>query len=237
MTENNPKNILIGYQNIKDLLNCYDVRVNRPNSIKLFHEAMTHRSYLNKKKIKKEKTLSQHCVKLQSKSNERLQFLGDSIIHLIIGDFLYNKYKKEKEGFLTQVRCKLENRDTLFFLAKQCGIDKYILTSKNIELIHKRNNVNINSRGFEAFIGALYLNYNINIVSTYLLKIINRELNINKIIEEELNYKDLIQQFYISQGWGFPQYKVLKESGQDHAKIFNIGLYLNEKLVGKGTGI
>ena len=84
---------------------------------------MTHRSYLVRKKLTSEdKLTAKNAVKLQKKSNERLQFLGDAVIHFVIGEYLYHKYPKADEGFLTRLRCKLENRESLFYLAKQTGI-------------------------------------------------------------------------------------------------------------------
>jgi ribonuclease III len=204
--------------------------------IKLFREAMTHRSYLvrnNKTKppVKKEHTL----VKLQNKSNERLRFLGDAIIHFLIGEFLYGQYPKANAGFLTRLRCKLENRASLFYLAKQTDIGPYILISHNIEALHGRNNINIIGGGFEAFVGALYLEMGLGTVRQFVLEIIRMELDINKIAEKETNYKELILQLYNTNHWGRPEYKIIKEEGPDHCKMFTMGLYLFDKLVGKGT--
>lgn len=233
----NPNNKLLKKKDIQNLLAMYnvilekDVRIN----INLFYEAMTHRSYLSRKKLTPEdKIASKNTVKLQKKSNERLQFLGDAIIHFIIGEYLFQKYPQADEGFLTRLRCKLENRDSLFFLAKQTDISSYLLVSQNIEVLHGRNNINIIGGGFEAFVGALYLEIGLNIVRQFILEVIRIELDIIKIAENETNYKDLILQIYNKNHWGNPEYKIIKEEGPDHNKIFTMGIYLNKKLMGMG---
>lgn len=235
----NPNNKLIKREDIKALLISYNVVVNNLSSIKikLFHEAMTHRSYLNKRKLSPEDIIESKvagAIKLQPKSNERLQFLGDAIIHFIIGEMLYNKYGSMEEGFLTRLRCKLENRDTLYKLAKDTNISSFILISQNIEILHGRNNVNIIGGGFESFIGAAYLNLGIRTCKSFISEVIRIELNIEKIAENETNYKDLVLQLYNKNHWGHPRYEVLLEEGPDHKKIFTMGILLGGKIMGTG---
>lgn len=233
----NPNNKLMKKSDIKNILAAYNVTL-PPDvnpSLKLFHEAMTHRSYIVRKKLSSiDKLASKNCVKLQKKSNERLQFLGDAVIHFVIGEYLYHKYPKADEGFLTRLRCRLENRDSLFYLAKQTDIGSYLLVSQNIEVLHGRNNVNIIGGGFEAFIGALYLELGLSIPKQFILEVIRIELDISQIAENETNYKHLILQLYNSNRWGRPVYKIIKEEGPDHCKQFTMGLYLNGELMGKG---
>lgn len=233
----NPNNKLMKKADIKEILSIYNVLLPKDCeiNIRLFYEAMTHRSYLIRKKLSPEdKIASKSAVKLQKKSNERLQFLGDSVIHFVIGDYLYHKYPNSDEGFLTRLRCKLENRDSLFYLAKQTDISSYLLVSQNIEVLHGRNNVNIIGGGFEAFIGSLYLELGLAVVRQFILEVLRIELDIQEIAENETNYKDLILQLYNQNHWGHPQYKLIKEEGPDHSKIFTMGIYLNDKLMGQG---
>lgn len=235
----NPNNKLIKKADIKNILSLYNVNLPSDVSIniRLFHEAMTHRSYIVRKKLSPaDKIASNNCVKLQKKSNERLRFLGDSVIHFVVGEYLYHKYPKADEGFLTRLRCRIENRDSLFYLAKQTDIGSYVLVSQNIEVLHGRNNVNIIGGGFEAFIGAIYLEVGLGIAKQFILEIIRIELDITQIAENETNYKHLILQLYNANQWGRPVYKIIKEEGPDHCKQFTMGIYLNGKLMGKGKG-
>lgn len=231
----NPYNKLLKKSDIMELLDNYNVKLNKDQkiNIKLFCEAMTHRSYL-KHRNKNNQKMENECVKLQDKSNDRLRFLGDTIIHFIIGEYLFNKYQNKDEGFLTRLRCKLENRESLFYLANQSGISSYVLISQTIEVLHGRTNVNIIGRGFEAFIGALYLDAGLNKTQELVLSIIRTELDVDRIAEKETNYKDLIIHLYIENHWGRPVYRLLGTEGPDHCKIFTIGIYLNDKLMGIG---
>lgn len=234
----NPNNQLITKKVVHSILDDYHIKL--PAGIKLlirpFYEATTHRSYLKRKVLTElDKKISEKSVKLQPKSNECMSFLGDSIIHFIVAEFLYRKYKTENEGFLTRLRCRLENRDTLFEIATAVGIGEYVLVSQNIEILHGRNNVNIIGRGFEAFIGALYLQIGLHLTRNFVLNIMKIELDIDKIAETETNYKDLILQIYNYNQWGKPEYRTIKENGPDHSKIFTRGIYLNGRLIGVGT--
>ncbi|XWV24897.1 putative ribonuclease 3 [Tupanvirus deep ocean] len=237
MSVYNPNNKLLKRSDIKDILGIYNVVVPKDAdiNIRIFYEAMTHRSYLIRKKLTPEDKIgAKTAVKLQKKSNERLQFLGDSVIHFVIGEFLYHKYPKADEGFLTRLRCKLENRESLFYLAKQTDISSYLLVSQNIEVLHGRNNINIIGGGFEAFIGAIYLEIGLSTARQFILEVLRIELDISRIAENETNYKDLILQLYNKNHWGQPQYKIIKEEGPDHCKIFTMGIYLKGKLMGQG---
>lgn len=237
----NSTNKLITLTNIKEILATYDISLPRSSklNLNLFREATTHKSYVSRKNKKLTKTdkaaADQAKVKLQKKSNERLQFLGDAVIHFVIGDMLYGKYPQCDEGFLTRLRCKLENRDSLFYLAKRSGIDVYIVVSQHIEILHGRNNVNIIGGGFEAFIGALYLDIGLQLVRDLINSIIRYELRIDEIAASETNYKELVMQFFNKNHLGYPEYRVIQEEGPDNAKIFTMGIYYKNKLYGQGT--
>ena len=179
--------------------------------------------------------MAKKSVPLQKKSNGRLLFLGDSVIHFVIAEFLFMKYKTRDEGFLTRLRCRLENGDSLFLLAKSTDIASYVLVSQNIEILHGRTNVNIIGGGFEAFIGALYMEYGLKVTKEFILGVIKTDLDIDNIAVRETNYKDLILQVYNKKRWGHPEYKIIEESGPDHSKVFTSGLYCKQILLGTGT--
>jgi ribonuclease-3 len=228
----NPRNKLIDEDVVKEILQEYHIQIDKISKMSLFREAMTHRSYLKRKKLKDKKPSG--TVELQKKSNERLQFLGDSVIHFIIGEFLFFQYPNEGEGFLTRLRCKLENRDILFYLSKKSGISSYLLISQTIEVFHQRKNVNIIGGGFKSFIGALYLTIGLNKTREFIINMIKNELDIEDIIKTETNYKEMVLQLYNSKHWDKPIYDILREEGPDHSKTFIMGLYLSGQLVGIG---
>lgn len=236
----NPENELLSRDIIKSLFENYSVSYTKKFdslNLKIFNEAMTHRSYIKRKIINnKDKVNGKDCVRLQPKSNERLQFLGDAIIHFIIGEYLYNNYPDEEEGFMTRLRCKLENQECLFKLSRKTQIDAFLLISQAIEIIHGRKNVSIVSGGFEAFFGALFIETGLKTCRNLFIAIIKDELNIEKISDKETNYKEMILQIYNKNHWGAPDYRILKEEGPGHIKVFTVGLYFNNKCIGKGKG-
>ena len=234
----NPSNKKINKTDIIDILTKYNICISKGTNVnyRLFQEAMTHKSYLKKKKLSDyDKKKSVGCVKLQNKSNDRLQFLGDSIIHFVIGELLYDKYSENDEGFLTRLRSKIENKRSIYFLSKKSNIYKYVLVSQNIEISHGRKNVNILGGGFEAFVGALYITLGFDQTRKFIMEIIDTEIDIDETAKLDTNYKDLILQIYNEKRWGNPDYKLIDQYGPDHEKIFVMGIYLDNKLMGKGS--
>lgn len=254
----NPKNRLMDSKAIRKILEKYHLDIhNMILDIKIFREAMTHRSYLwhphmSKKKRSTDKKddpsgkgssgeelpdnkKSFRIVGLQKHSNERLQFLGDAVIHFIVGEYLFHHFSREDEGFLTRVRCRIENIESLFRLAQKIGLAEYMLVSRNVENLHGRNNINIIGGGLEAFTGALYLTLGINLTRQFWLEVIRLEIDILELVEQETNYKDIVLQLFHRRRWGRPDYRLLSAEGPDHAKTFTVGLFLNGKLMGKGS--
>jgi len=236
----NPHNVLITKKNVLEILKKYNVNIDNKNKfdIKTFHEATTHQSYVSrgKKNIDCDEEVMKISVPLQNKHNGRLKFLGNSMIHFIIGECLFFKYINEDEGFLTKVRSRIENADTIFLLSNTTSITKYVLVSQNIEILHGRNNVNILGAGFEAFIGALYIEFGFVVTRNFLAQVIKKDLNITEISSNETNYKHIILQMFNKNGWNNPKYRLISESGPDHLKEFVVGLYHDSKLLGTGTG-
>ena len=214
----------------------YNIEINKNIKIGFFYEAMTHKSYVAKKQLRAEDyEVSKNSVKLQKKCNNRLKILGVSVIHFILAEFLFKNYgNNNDEGFLTRLRSKLENKHIFFDICHKIGLAEYVLFNQTTEILYGRNNVNIISHAFEAFIGAVYKECGINITRNLFLNIISREINIDEISTTENNYKDLVLQIYSAHKWGTPEYRVLREYGLDHKKEFKVGIYLKNRLVGKG---
>lgn len=193
------------------------------NNKKLFEQAFTHRSFLNETKEK----LS---------SNERLEFLGDSIISFVISDYLYKKYPQYNEGILTNIRSLLVNTKSLAELAKELGFGKYLKLSKGEEDSKGRQNQSLLADCFESFVGALYLDQGIKVVTSFLetsLIVKVEEITKNKSFKDP---KSLLQEYVQAKRQSSPMYKVLEESGPAHARSFRIGAYVDGKSVGEGFG-
>jgi ribonuclease-3 len=237
----NRNNILITRKAIKKIFSKYNIPLDaiQAKSInkKLFYESTTHRTYLVRTTLTPLDELeAEHSVALQPTSNERLRFLGGTVIHFVLGEYLYNTYDRD-EGFLTRLRSKLENKESLFDLSNRTGIASYVLMSQGMEIMHGRKNVNIIFGGFEAFIGAVYLNFDLHMARKLFINIITTEFDINAIIDSETNYKEQLMHYYNSHRLGIPDYRLIQEEGPDNAKIFTIGIFVNDILFAGCVGV
>jgi len=190
----------------------------------LLQTALKHRSYLN---VTNEP---------RTKSNERLEFLGDTVLDLVVTQFLYEKFPKKTEGELSKVKSILVRKSVLADIATKMSLGNLVLINWGEEKTGGRSRHSILADTFEAVIGAVYLDKGLDVASgfikTYLLD------NFKKIIRTELytNYKSILLEYTQSSGNGMPVYKVIDETGPDHAKNFLVEVYINNEKMGEGQG-
>ena len=190
----------------------------------LLIQAFCHRSYLN-----------EH-PEFKLGHNERLEFLGDAVLELVVTEHLYKNYPEVSEGEMTCWRSALVNTKMLSEIAKNLEFDKFLLLSKGEEKEQERGKRFILADTFEAFLGALYLDKGFLAVKEFVKKYLLPKLPY--IIEAQL-YKDpksLFQERAQEVLRITPTYKVLDEWGPDHAKHFLVGVYLDKELIAKGEG-
>lgn len=190
----------------------------------LFENAFIHRSFLNEN----------HSYK--GFSNERLEFLGDAVLQLLTSEFLYNKYPQVQEGILTSYRSSLVKTTSLAFESKKLGFGEFLKMSKGEELGGGRNSEYILANTFEAVVGAIYLDNGLTVSRQYLST--NLFYKIDKIIEggEYRDAKSKFQEISQAEQGVTPIYKISKEWGPDHNKNFEVGVYINKKLIAVGSG-
>ena len=193
------------------------------NDQKLFTQAFTHRSYLNETKEK-------------TQSNERLEFLGDSIISLIVSRYLFENYPEFNEGSLTNLRSLLVNTRSLAENARELGFGKYLKLSKGEEESKGRENESLLADCFEAFVGALFIDQGNDAAEEFITQTL---LDKTKALVQKKTFKDpksLLQEYIQGLKLISPLYKVLQEEGPAHAKVFTIGVFVSETMLGKGEG-
>lgn len=190
----------------------------------LMLQAFCHRSYLNEN------------PSFHLDNNERLEFLGDAVLELVVTEHLYKKYSDEPEGELTNWRASLVNAKILGDLAKELGFDDYLLLSRGEKKETGKARQYILANAFEAFMGALYLDSGYRKCKEFLEKYLIVKLK--NIIEKGL-FKDVKSKFQeeSQERVGVtPNYRVLEERGPDHAKHFTVGLFLDKDLIARGEG-
>lgn len=187
-------------------------------------QAVVHRSYLN-----------EHGD-FPLAHNERLEFLGDAVLELVVTEHLYLTYGNP-EGELTTWRSALVNGDSLADIAIELGIEPYLYLSKGEERdANSKARRYILANAMEAVIGAVYLDFGWDIAKTFVMKHVVSKLT--EIIEKRtyIDPKSRFQEAAQSVASVTPSYKVLEESGPDHAKLFRMGVYLGKELVAEGSG-
>lgn len=190
---------------------------------KLFKNAFIHRSYLNE-------------AKEQLESNERLEFLGDSILSFVVSEHLYKTYPQFDEGILTNLRSLVVNTKSLAKKARELHFGDHLMLSKGEEDSNGRENESILANTFESVIGALFLDQGIEAVKEFLNAVIipDIEMYVQKKVFKDP--KSLLQEYVQSKKQNSPVYKVLHEEGPAHAKKFTIGVYVENTLMGEGKG-
>jgi ribonuclease III len=221
-------NILITADDIKILFMKYDIEINVKN-IEYYKIALTHKSYIKKEYYDNYYTIIEQrnndtILDLQEYSNERLEFLGDTILKCIISGYLFQRYYYEDEGFMTRIKTKIENRETLALFARKLGIDKYMLISRQIEENNGRNSDKLLEDSFEAFIGALYIDQSFELTRKFIYILLECEIDYADILHKDKNYKDQLLRFFHQNKWSFPTYEVLSCDGLPHKRTFVVGV-------------
>ena len=189
----------------------------------LLETALTHRSYINENPEAGE-------------NNERLEFLGDAVLELIITEFIYEKFPQKPEGELTNLRASLVNANILGKVAGDLGVNDFLRLSRGeLKDIGRARQI-ILANAFEAIVGAIYLDNGHDSAKNFILRVL--EPKIPEILEKIL-YKDaksLFQEEAQERVGITPTYEVVKEWGPDHDKHFIVGVYLEKELVAEGEG-
>lgn len=189
----------------------------------LYEQAFVHRSYLNESRDHME-------------SNERLEFLGDSILSFVISDHLYRTYPDFNEGILTNLRSLVVNTKSLAESARELDFGSRLRLSHGEEESKGRENESLLANSFEAFIGALFMDQGIEPVSLFLQETIFPKIQKHVDAKTFKDPKSLFQEYVQSKKQPSPLYKVIGEDGPPHAKHFKIGVFVQDQLVGEGEG-
>jgi len=192
-------------------------------SNQIFQKAFIHRSFLNE-------------AGLDMESNERLEFLGDSVLSFIISSYLYKERTSDAEGDLTNLRSYIVKTKSLAKAAADLNLGSYLRLSKGEELSGGRDNTQILANTFEALLGAIYLELGLDnatdFINSYLLPLFKEELKSGPPKDSKSHLQELAQ----TKTKQSPKYKILGTTGPDHAKQFKIGVFIKDELSGEGEG-
>ncbi len=188
----------------------------------LLHEALSHSSYANE------------CKKGRN-SNERLEFLGDSVLSIVISEHLFNHFKHLPEGDLTKIRASLVCEKALFEFSKQISLGEFILLGKGEENTGGRTRPSIVSDAFEAVIAAVFLDGGMESAREYVLGFIPKDLDKNSAKKLQ-DYKTILQEIIQRNPEEKVEYVLRSQSGPDHDRHFVVEVCLNTNVIGHGEG-
>jgi len=189
----------------------------------LLKNAFIHRSYLNEHK------------NFKGDSNERMEFLGDSVLSIVVSLYLFRELKKSPEGELTQLRAALVRTETLAKLGGELSLGKYLYLSKGEEESGGRSNNSTLANTYEALIGAIYLDQGLAACTEFIKLTMLKKWKMLAITAVSDN-KSKLQEVMQKKNKISPTYKLLSAWGPDHSKQFEIGVYMKNALLAKGLG-
>lgn len=191
--------------------------------IKLLNKALTHKSYVNE-------------TGQELKHNERFEFLGDSVIDLIVSEYMVRKYSDYKEGTLSKIRAGVVNESCLAKLALNIDLGDFLLLGRGEEISGGRKKASLLANAYEALAGAIYFDSDIETTARILLPDIKKEITSFIDTPESRDYKSDLQEYTQNKFNCIPVYKVANEIGPDHEKQFEVVVSVKDKNRGRGMG-
>lgn len=189
-----------------------------------FLQAVTHRSYL------------QFAQYPTLKSNERLEFLGDSILNLVIAEYLYGEFESLPEGELTKLRSRLVSGAALVQHARDIDLEKFLLLSTSADAALKRGSSTLLADAYEAVIAAIYLDGGMTAARDFIYRHIITHTRRDELMLSDKNYKSMLLEFVQSKKLSSPRYVTVSEDGPNHARTFSVDVIVSGTRHGSGRG-
>ncbi len=199
-----------------------DMRV-QFNDLSLLNQALTHPTFFEGDKAK------------QCRHNQRMEFLGDAVLDMVVGDYLYQCYPEQQEGGLTKMRSAVVCEAALAKAARGLGLGNYLLLGRGGENSGDRKRQSILADTFEAVVGAIYLEKGVYVARRFILRQLKEQLEELKEGHYD-DYKSLLQEYVQSRGQSNVSYRVIKEWGPDHDKRFLVGVFYKRWQLAEGEG-
>ena len=228
----NLNNILVKEEDINQILKTYGVNIDKINHHKYFIQAFTHKSYC-KKDILPENILDaaknelgnpKDLLELFDNSYERLEYFGDRVLKVIVSMYLFHRYPKQDEGFMTRLQTKLEDKKNLAIMSKEIGLGKYFIISKQIESMNGRNLDKMHEDVFESFVGALFLSNGFEPCMFLIVNLLETLVDYSEKLYCDNNYKDQLLRLHHQNKWTFPKYITIHYEGLPHKRKYIMGV-------------
>lgn len=249
----NLNNILVTENDIMKILDQYNVKIDKINHIEYFIQAFTHKSYCKKdiypsnilEDAKRELGNPPDLLELMDKSYERIEYFGDRVLKLIVSMYLFHRYPKQDEGFMTRLQTKIEDKKNLAIMSKEIGLNKFFIISKQIEMMNGRSLEKIHEDIFESFIGALFLSNGFEPCLLLIVNLLETLIDYSEKLYCDNNYKDQLLRIHHQNKWTSPQYITIHYEGPPHKRKYIMGVInhdssencpIEEKCISFGIG-
>ena len=228
----NLNNVLVNETDIIQILAQYNVKIDKINKIEYFRQAFTHKSYCKKDiypqhildASRKELGNPSELLELLDKSYERLEYFGDRVLKVIVSMYLFHRYPKQDEGFMTRLQTKIEDKKNLSIMSKEIGLGKFFVISKQIESMNGRNLEKIHEDVFESFVGALFLSNGFEPCMFLIVNLLETLIDYSEKLYCDNNYKDQLLRIHHQNKWKFPQYITIHFEGPPHKRKYIMGV-------------
>ena len=190
----------------------------------LYLKALRHRSKLIESNLR------------HTESYEQLEFLGDAVLDLIISEILFERFSTRDEGFMTQIRSRIVKGETLAQFSQYLELDKIIEVGSRVKDQGIESSTSVLADIFEALLGAIYRDRGYGEAQRFVVNLVDSFLNLEKLESEKDNYKSILLEYAQSKKMSAPTYEILRVTGPDHEKEFEIQVVINEIGYGKGEG-
>lgn len=207
-------------QKFKELESTLNVPIKNKSH---YIQALMHRSFLEE-------------LEEEDISNERLEFLGDSVLSLVVAEYLFENFPDEDEGFLTKVRARLVNRTALSSAAEKIGLAKFILVDHNLYNTFARASKTVLCDALEAIIGAIYLDHGLKVSKEFIYRVLIEPITKEDDYLVDENFKSQLLEYAQANKLEIPNYLVIKEAGPQHDRVFTIKVSVGGEYFGIGTG-
>jgi ribonuclease-3 len=191
----------------------------------IYRTALTHRSVLH----------DHHGDTDRPESNQRLEFLGDAVLDLLISEHLFRLFPSSDEGHLSSNRAKIVNRKSLAAFALDLRLGEHLIIGDSADMQRIRSSESALADAFEALIGAIYLDQGLSGAQRFIQNHVIAKVDLNRIVEAEYNYKSRLIEFTQSRQLPPPHYTVIAEEGAEHEKNFTIEVSCKDVILGRGT--
>ncbi len=194
-----------------------------PRNEELFLEALLHRSFLP-------------IAGDAWESNERLEFLGDAVLNMVVADYLFQELPDQGEGPLTKVRARLVNRHILAETARSMDLHRFLLMSTSASQSLEQGAENMIADGYEAIVGAIFIDAGLEEAQEFIHRTLLRRTDISEVVRTEDNHKSALLEFAQRHGKGMPRYEVIREQGPEHDRAFVVEVRVDGERAGLGEG-